>query len=1024
MIDFPVALLLGGLSLPVGASQSADEAIQDWSGIEVPGRWEQSIEADRSYPFAGLDGIAWYWTAFELPDSWPLEEMQLQLGTIDDADRTYLNGVLIGSTGSFPPEPGSAWNTSRSYGVPADLFRRGANVIAVEVHDSGGLGGLGDERGPVTLGNGERRIDLRGTWLFHPGAIGSADMLDPSSDAGRSLLQHQAAAFGSDLPGRVDPVIVGDDLPPSDLGDGSRLAWYEQPAATWTEALPVGNGQLGAMVFGGPDQRVQLNHDELWAGTPIDRERVVPAGTVEEIRRLWFDGQVTEAQDLAQTTMMSERLSRSHQTLGVLEALPRAQRPDLLTGYRRSLDLASGIASSQWLEDSSEVRTTVFSSAVDDVLVIRIERDAPGTLSSRWRYTREAPADASSSIRQYSDSTLFLLEGRPANGNAVGSEFALGVLMIPGDDPDRSGHPMGGEPSPSEVVTHVGETEVLINVPATTSTMTILIAARTTLRQPGVDLPLSVRSTLRAAATRSYDELLDRHRADHLELFDRVALDLGSSPVSRQPTDRRIESMRNQSDPKPDPSLFALYFNFGRYLLMGSSRPGTMPANLQGLWNEHISAPWNADYHININVQMNYWPAEVTNLAECHEPFLAELIPGLARRGGKTASELYGARGWVAHHTSDAHWFTVPIGRTVWGLWPLGGAWCTRHAWEHHLYGGELQVLRDRDWPIMRGSAEFFLDYLVEDPATGLLVSGPSSSPENTFITADGQRADVGMGNAMDQQIIRELFDHVLAAAEVLDIEDADDRVVAQVRVTLPRIAPTRIGVDGRIMEWSRPFGEAEPGHRHVSHLYGLHPGSQITPEGTPELAAAARKSLEHRLANGGGHTGWSRAWLVNMFARLHDAGAAHENLTLLLGKSTLPNLLDNHPPFQIDGNFGGCAAIAEMMVQSHERGTAEGPPDRGFIIELLPALPQSWSEGSVSGLRCRGAVELVSLEWSEGLPTTARFRSSRGPDLEVRVPEGVAVRSCSSEHLQTGRIIRIHIEPGETVRVDFMASS
>ena len=1022
MINFLVALLLGGLSPLLAGPQSGDGATRDWSGIKVPGRWEHSIEADRSHPFAQLDGIAWYWTAFELPDSWSLEDMQLQLGTVDDADRTFLNGVQIGSTGAFPPKPSSAWNMPRIYDVPASLLRRGVNVIAVEVHDSGGLGGLGDEKGSVTLGNRQRRLDLGGTWLFRPGATSPAEALDPSTDAAEGLIRHQSRSFGPNLPGRVGLVVVSDDMPPPGLGDGSRIAWYEQPAATWTEAVPVGNGQLGAMVFGGPDHRVQLNHDELWGGTPIDRERVVPEGTVDEIRRLWFEGQVTEAQKLAQATMMSERLTRSHQTLGVLEALPRAQRPDLLSGYRRSLDLASGIAASQWLEDSSEVRTTVFSSAIDDVLVIRIEGDAPGAAPFRWRYTREAPADASSSIWQYEDSTLFLLEGRVANEDAPGSEFALGVLMIPEDAEARSGHPMAGEPVPDRVKTHDEEIDVRIDVPTVDSSMTILIAARTNLRQPGLDPAEAVRDTLRSAANRPYEQLADRHRVDHHHYFDRVALDLGSSVASREPTDRRIEAMRDPSN--TDPSLFALYFNFGRYLLMGSSRPGTMPANLQGLWNRHVSAPWNADYHININVQMNYWPAEVANLAECHEPFLAELNPGLARRGRKTASELYGARGWVAHHTSDAHWFTVPIGRTVWGLWPLGGAWCTRHAWEHYLHGGDLGTFRGRDWPIMRGSAEFFLDYLVEDPETGLLVSGPSSSPENTYIAGDGQRADVGMGNAMDQQIIRELFDHVLAAAEVLDIEDVDDRVVAQVRAALPRIAPTRIGDDGRIMEWSRPFAEAEPGHRHISHLYGLHPGSQITPEGTPELAAAARKSLDHRLANGGGHTGWSRAWLVNMFARLHDAAKAHENLTLLLAKSTLPNLRDNHPPFQIDGNFGGCAAIAEMIVQSHERGTDATAPDLGFIIDLLPALPRSWPQGSVSGLRCRGAVELVSLEWSKGLPTRVRLHASRGSFLEIRVPHGVTVRRCSSSHLQDGRIIRIDTEPGETIQIDFLASS
>ncbi|MFM1821835.1 MAG: hypothetical protein RI967_101 [Planctomycetota bacterium] len=781
--------------------------------------------------------------------------------------------------------------------------------------------------------------------------------------------------------------------------------WYDEPAAKWTEALPVGNGRLGAMVFGDALGTVQVAEESVWAGRPLDRNRDPAAGVLAKARELWFAGDVKGAERIMQDEFMSPRLVRSHQTLCTVGT---RWTDDLgeATDLRRSLDLATGVATTEFTAGGSRFRCRVFASAADEVVVVRWEALGDRPLVAAVAIGRDELAGGGTKLsveklESRVDATptrrtteFHAVYATAVNGEHAGVRFA-GCAAMRCDDESGATVEIARKPAAS-----VGKVEATPGVGRETRAYTVVVAGATDFRafiDPTVRLAdprLTAADRARAAIERPFDELLERHLASFAPAMSRVSLDLGGDPaLAARTTDERLAAVRKGAD---DPALLALYFQYGRYLLASSSRPGTMPANLQGVWNPHLEAPWNADYHVNINIQMNYWPAEVANLAEFHEP-LFDFSERLAENGRETARRLYGARGWVAHHTSDAWAFTEAIGLTVWGMWPHGGGWLTRHFWEHYLHSGDEAFLRARAFPILRGAAEFYLDYLCEDPATGRLVAGPSSSPENTFVTADGQKANIGMGNAMDQEIVWDVFTNLSNAATVLGV--ADDEVVLRARAARERLAMPTVGADGRLMEWSRPFGEAEPGHRHISHLYGLHPGAQFTRDTTPDFLAAARRSLDFRLANGGGHTGWSRAWLVNFFARLGDGKAVGDNLHALLAKSTLPNLFDDHPPFQIDGNFGGAAGIAEALLQSHVADDGAFAPGRmpGHLVELLPALPLSWPKGEVRGLRARGGVSVVRLAWTPDAVEVeldapardgVRVRPPAGFRLDGRVPD------------------------------------
>ncbi len=751
----------------------------------------------------------------------------------------------------------------------------------------------------------------------------------------------------------------------------ASLLWFDQPAASdWNAALPLGSGRLGAMVFGNvADERIQLNEDTVWSGGGRDRINPDARASLGAIRQLLAEGRLAEAEALADralagvpdSQLLYQPLAdlwldvahpgrpRPRPAEGTLARLGLAPHPPAppVTGYRRELDLAAGEARVVYRLDGVSYRRTHLASHVDGVVAIHLAADRPGSISvaahlSRGTHTHYAARYLDQVVQADGDALI----GSGRAGGRLGDALAVGLRV----------HQRGG------TVTLIGETVVVEGA----DEVLLVVAGATGFRC--TDPAAVVAAGTRAALALGWNELQRRHRADHGALFAACGIELaGEAP--ELPVGERVARLRAG---QTDPDLLRLFFDFGRYLLIASSRADSLPANLQGRWCQDMEPAWGGKYTININTQMNYWPAEACGLGECHEALFA-LVERLRLSGAEVARRMYGCRGFVVHHNTDLIADACPTDRNLAAsYWPMGGAWLSLHLYERARFAASAAE-RARAWPAVRDAALFFLDFLVSD-AAGRLVVSPSCSPENLYRLGDGTVGSLCAGASMDTQIVDALF---AAALDLAGDGEADFRAqVAAARARLPRPA---IGRGGRLLEWADDHGEIEPGHRHISHLFALHPGGAIDPVATPELALAARATLDHRLANGGGGTGWSRAWIINFCARLLDGEGAHRHLTHLVAHCTLPNLFDDHPPFQIDGNFGACAGLVEMLVQSHRRA-ADGTPE----VHLLPALPGSWPAGRARGLRVRGGG-VLDLEWRDGAAVAATLRAAPGTAFDLR---------------------------------------
>tara|TARA_R110002049_G_scaffold65398_4_gene171673 strand:+ start:3818 stop:6220 length:2403 start_codon:yes stop_codon:yes gene_type:complete len=744
--------------------------------------------------------------------------------------------------------------------------------------------------------------------------------------------------------------------------------WYDQPAsaaakddpngwkddAEWLMALPLGNGSFGAMVFGDVNlERIQLNEESMWSGSPDDNDNPEAFAAQAKIRELLFNGNYKEATELTNSTQICKGEGSGHgngaevpfgcfQTLGDLWIDNGKKAP--YENYHRELDLDEAIVRISYTQNGVNYEREIFTSYPDQVMIVRFTADKPGQISFN------ATMDRPENFKTYSEDEQLIMSGALPNGK--GQDGLHYMTRLKGVNKNGA-------------LEYAGDKLVVENA----DEVTLYLSASTdyVLDPPnykGRDYINITEANISKALAKSFDQLLFDHTQEYQNYFKRVSFDITPDPIIPIPTGSRLE---NYKETKNDPHLEELMFQYGRYLLISSSRPGTLPANLQGIWANKIQTPWNGDYHTDINVQMNYWLAETTNLSELHMP-LFNLITSLVPSGERTAEVQYHNKGWVLHPITNVWGYTSPGESASWGMHAGGGAWLSTHIAEHYNFSKDKDFLK-RMYPVLKGSVEFYMDWLVKDPKTGKLVSGPAVSPENTFIAPDGSQSQISMGPAHDQQVIWQLFTDFLNSSKELGISDSYVEKVSEARNTL--LGP-KIGSDGRLMEWAEEFEEVEPGHRHISHLFALHPGNQISRIATPDLAAAAGKSLDYRIANGGGGTGWSAAWLINQYARLGDGDKAKSSLETVLSKSTAANLFGLHPPFQMDANFGTTAGVAEMLLQSH-----------AGAIELLPALPKAWPTGSVNGLKARGDIS-VDIKWENGQLLYANIVAPVGQEITV----------------------------------------
>lgn len=720
--------------------------------------------------------------------------------------------------------------------------------------------------------------------------------------------------------------------------------WYDKPATAWQEALPVGNGRMGGMVFGDVFQeKIQLNEDSIWYGKPLDRINPESAENLPKIRELIFEGKIREAERLSLFSLSgTPAYERIYQTMGNLE-LRFDDSVREYSNYERELDLEDGIARTFYQIEDTIYEREVFASYPDQIIAIHLKAKGSRKLNFHCHFNRRK----------------FINHVWHEGSDTIGFDADTGDGGI-----NYCGMLRGACLREGQVKT-IGEFLIIEDA----SEVILYLSAATTFRT--LDPAKACRKTLNEVCKMSWDEVKTRHLVDYKMLYNRVSLTLGGNSRREVPTDIRLEELKQREDN----DLLALYYQYGRYLMISCSRPGSLPANLQGIWNDRMDPPWDGKYTININTQMNYWPAETANLSECHLP-LFDLLRRMVTNGSRTAKEMYGCRGFVAHHNTDLYADTAPQDQYIpASYWVMGGAWLSLHIWEHYLYTEDLQFLKS-NYDILKEAVLFFHDFLIENEE-GQMITCPSVSPENTYIMENGNKGCMCAGPSMDSQILYELFHAYLNASSLL----GEEELVEDTKILLDKLPKPQIGKYGQLMEWTKDYEEVDPGHRHISHLFAIYPGSMITKEETPELYEAAEKTLRRRLEHGGGHTGWSRAWIILLWSRFNNGEKAHENVLELLKRSTFPNLFDNHPGkpdpvFQIDGNFGATQGITEMLVQSHNGR-----------IHLLPALPKAWSEGHVRGIKLRGNIEL-EMSWENGMLKEAILTPNKDSTVKLSYGE------------------------------------